>query len=139
MYRDLLLKICQDFAIQAPEYVAGSIFYITFNDDFSIGFLSTKPNRFCLTASVMPPAIGLTRVHLQHALKLNLAMIHERRECLAIDPADNHLMLYRGMGDSNLQYKDFRNVIEEFIVSLNFWRSKMQAMVSEKKESSHML
>ncbi|MBP9693337.1 MAG: type III secretion system chaperone [Alphaproteobacteria bacterium] len=136
MYRDFLSKICEDFGIDAPEYVAGSVFYMTFNDDYSVGFLLTKPNRFCLMASVMPQALPLSRDHLQHALKLNLAMVHERRECLAIDPSDNHLMLYRGVNDHHIQYKDFKNMIEEFIVSLAFWRTKMQSMISTKKEGS---
>lgn len=136
MYRDFLSKICEDFGINAPEYVAGSVFYMTFNDDYAVGFLLIKPNRFCLMASVMPPVINLTRDQLQQALKLNFAMVHERRECLAIDPADNHLMLYRGAGDHHIQYKDFKNMVEEFIVSLTFWRSKMQSMISSKKEGS---
>jgi hypothetical protein len=61
-----------------------------------------------------------------HALQANLFGEGTEGSILGIDSEGKQLILSREI-DYNLEYKEFREIIEDFLNSVDFWREEAQA------------
>ena|ERR1700722_11244045 len=101
------------------------VYAIPVDDNISV-LVSSIPRGFTLRCDVAPINPENEEVFYIHALQANLFGQGTDGSILGLDSEGKQLILSREI-DYNVEYKEFRDLIEDFLNSVDFWREEAQA------------
>lgn len=101
------------------------VYAIPVDENVSV-FVSSIPRGFTLRCQVAPIAPENEEIFYTHVLQANLFGQGTDGSILGLDSEGKQLILSREI-DYNIEYKEFSELIEDFLNSVDFWREEAQA------------
>lgn len=95
-------------------------------DENTTAVAATIPRGFSLRCDIGPINPENEDLFFSHALQANLFGQGTEGNILGLDGEGKKLILSREI-DYNIEYKEFRDIIEDFLNSVDFWREEAQA------------
>ena len=123
MLEQFMKQFSKDLELEKPltSEIPGT-YTIGLEEDFSVT-ITEIPNGLTFSSILCSCPKGREEEFLTHAMLGNLFGQGTKGAVLGLDDEGNQLILTRVV-EYNVDYKEFRDIIEDFINSVDFWREE---------------
>jgi len=129
----LIKKLTEEYEIaegSLSSEVPG-VYSIPLEGDLSV-VISEMPEGFTLTSEVVSCPGEKEEEFLTQAMLANLFGQGTQECVLGLNESGKMLTLARNIEDNTIEYKEFMDIIEDFINSVDFWRAEVAEHLGQK-------
>ena len=123
MLTDVIKALEKDLKLTAPLPVKAGVYTLTLDNQLEI-FIGPFADGISLTSKFAPCPQTNPEDFFSELLRSNLFGQATRGAFLGLSPDGKHLTLSKIIDYNNIEYSDFKNVLEEFITIIDYWQDK---------------